>query len=215
MNYDKKNTVFIVEDNDDAREALCFLFESVRLKTETYPSADEFLKHYDPERLGCLIVDVRLPGISGLELHQELNAQNALIPIIIITAHADVPMAVRAMKAGAFDFLEKPVNDELLLERVRQAIEYDKRRRQEECKRQQLLERLEQLTPREYEVMKKLLVGKSTKVIAYELKISHKTVESHRGQIMKKMQAKNVAELVRIGMGCERTNIVNKNIYKC
>ncbi|MEN8217252.1 MAG: response regulator [Pseudomonadota bacterium] len=204
MNYDQETTVFIVEDNEDAREALCFLFDSVRLKTETYPSADEFIKHYEPERLGCLIVDVRMPGISGLELHKELIAQNALIPIIIITAHADVPMAVRAMKAGAFDFLEKPVNDELLLKRVRQAIEYDKRRRQEECKRQQLLERLEQLTPREYEVMKKLLQGNSTKVIAYDLKISHKTVESHRGQIMKKMQAKNVAELVRIGMGCER-----------
>ena len=199
----KETTVFIIEDNDDAREALCFLFESVQLKTKSYSSAEQFLKHYDPECLGCLIVDVRMPGISGLDLHEELIAQNALIPIIITTGHADVPMAVRAMKAGAFDFFQKPINEELLIERVRQAIEHDVRMRPAEGKRRELLRRLNLLTPREHHIMKKLIDGKSTKIIAYELSISDKTVETHRRNIMKKMEAKNVADLVRMGVECE------------
>lgn len=203
MDSNQEPTVFIVEDHDDAREALCFLFDSVCLKTESYSTAEEFLKHYDPKHLGCLIVDVRMPGLSGLELHEELIAQKAKIPIIITTGHADVPMAVRAMKAGAFDFLEKPINEALLLERVRQAIKCNLQLRREEFQRQKLVERIERLTLRERDVMKKLVEGKSTKVIAYELGISDKTVETHRGHIMKKMQARNVAELVRMGVGCE------------
>jgi len=203
MKYDQEPTVFIVEDNNNIREALCFLFDSVQLKTENYPSAEDFLKHYDPKRSGCLIVDVRMQGISGLELHEELIARNAQIPILILTGHADVPMAVRAMKAGAFDFLEKPFNNELLLERVRQAIECDIRKRLDECKRLPLVERLEQLTPREREVVKNLVDGKSTKVIAYDLDISDKTVETHRKHIMRKMRAKNVADLVRMVMDCK------------
>jgi len=202
MKPNQEATVFIVEDNEDAREALCFLFESVLLNTKSYSSADDFLEHYDPKCLGCLLIDVRMPGRSGLELQEELIAQKAQIPTIITTAHADVPMAVRAMKAGAFDFLEKPINEELLLERVRQAIEYDMHSRQRENQRQQLLELIGKLTPREFQVMRKLMDGKSTKIIAYELKIGDKTVETHRQHIMKKMRAKNVADLVRMGVSC-------------
>lgn len=196
-------TVFIVEDNDIVRERLSCLVKSVKLKDECYASAKDFLDNYNPEQPGCLVTDVRMQGMSGLELLEKLIAENISLPIIVITCHGDVSMAVRAMKVGAFEFFEKPVNNQLLLERIQQAIKHDARQRLAHNKRNELLKRLVKLTPREHEIMIHVVKGKSNKIIARELEISNKTVEAHRASMMKKMQANNLADLVHIGVICE------------
>jgi len=191
-------TVFVVDDEADIRDALRMLLASVKLKVETFGSAREFLAAYNPSRAGCLILDVRMPGMSGPELQEQLRANNINIPIIIITGHGDVPTAVRTMKAGAIDVLEKPFSDDLLLERVHQALERDAAQRREQRERERVSARLARLTPREREVMAGIVDGKLNKVIAADLGLSTRTVEIHRARIMEKMQVRSVSNLVQM-----------------
>jgi len=190
--------VFVVDDDQAIRSSLKWLIESVGLQVETYASADEFMRSYYPGRAGCLLLDVRMPGMSGLELQEHFAKNDIHIPIIIITGHGDVPMAVRAMKAGAIDFIDKPFNDEMLLESIRNALNVDKRRRELQGRRAEIAARLAHLTPREHEVMEMVTDGRSNKEIATELGVSAKTVEAHRARVMEKMEASSLAELVRM-----------------
>jgi two-component system response regulator FixJ len=190
-------TVFVVDDDPAMRDSLRWLLQSVGLAVETYAAADEFLRAYDPTHPGCLVLDVRMPGMSGLGLQDELVARQIALPVIIITGYAEVPTAVRALKTGAIDFIEKPFNDELLLERVRQAIEADQRTRETQARYTDVATRFAALTPREREVMELVTAGRANKVIAAELGLSPKTVEVHRANVMRKIEVDSVAELVR------------------
>ena len=193
-------TVFVVDDDLAMRNSLKWLIESVGMQVETYGSADEFIQNYYPGRSGCLLLDVRMPGMSGLELQEHFLEKRIKIPIIIITGHGDVPMAVRAMKAGAIDFIEKPFNDEFLLDSIRTALDMDEEQRMQQAQRAEIAARLAHLTPREHEVMEMVTEGKSNKEIASALGVSAKTVEAHRARVMEKMQADSLAELVRMAM---------------
>jgi two-component system response regulator FixJ len=199
-------TVFVVDDDQAMRSSLQWLIESVGLSVESFASADEFLRSYYPGRAGCLLLDVRMPGMSGLELQDYLNQHQIEIPVIIITGHGDVHMAVRAMKSGAVDFIEKPFNDEMLLDAIRNALTLDDRRREQRSAKAAIAERLEQLTPREYEVMEMVTSGKSNKEIANVLGVSAKTVEAHRARVMEKMQAGSLAELVRMAISATESD---------
>jgi two-component system, LuxR family, response regulator FixJ len=196
-------TVFIVDDNNSVRDSLRWLVQSVGLNVETYASAQEFLDSYDYGRAGCLLLDVRMPGMSGLELQEKLAEENIDIPIIIITGHGDVPMAIRAMKSGAMDFIEKPFNDQMLLERIQQAIEVDAKTRTAKSEFDKIQECMDLLTPREREVMDLLALGKCNKTIAAELGLSARTVEIHRGRVLEKMNAGTVCELARMAVQAE------------
>lgn len=193
-------TVFVVDDDPAIRESLRWLIESVGLNVKVFSTAQEFLEGYDPTTPGCLVLDIRMPGMSGLDLQNELATREIQVPIIIITGHAEVPVAVRALKAGAMDFIEKPFSDQLLLDRIRRAIEVDKQSRRVRSEQAEVATRLGQLTPREREVMDLVIAGKANKVIASELGLSPKTVEVHRAHVMKKMQVASLADLVRLGM---------------
>lgn len=193
-------TVFVIDDDPAMCSSLRWLLQSVELEVETYPTAEEFLGAYDSQRPGCLILDIRMPGMSGLNLLEELPARGITLPAIVITAYAEVATAVRALKAGAVDFLEKPFSDEVLLERVHQAIETDREAREVQALRADVTARFASLTPREREVMELVTAGKANKVIAAELGLSPKTVEVHRAAVMDKMQADSVAELVRFAL---------------
>jgi len=199
--FDSQATVFVVDDDQAMRSSLQWLIESVGLAVESFASADDFLNSYYPGRAGCLLLDVRMPGMSGLELQEYLNAHQIKIPVIIITGHGDVHMAVRAMKRGAVDFIEKPFNDEILLDAIRNALSLDERRRGYQAERAELAARLAHLTPREHEVMDMVTDGRSNKEIANALGVSAKTVEAHRARVMEKMQAGSLAELVRMAIG--------------
>lgn len=191
-------TVFVVDDDQAIRSSLKWLIESVGLRVEVHATANEFMQNYYPGRAGCLLLDVRMPGMSGLELQEHLAQRQIHIPVIIITGHGDVPMAVRAMKAGAVDFIEKPFNDELLLESIRKALAVDEKQRDVQSQRAGIASRLAHLTPREHEVMRMVTEGRSNKEIALELGVSAKTVEAHRARVMEKMEAGSLAELVRM-----------------
>jgi two-component system, LuxR family, response regulator FixJ len=191
-------TVFVVDDDRAMRKSLRWLLESVELRVETFDSARDFLEKYQPHRPGCVVLDVRMPGMSGLELQDYLREQVVEIPIIIITGYGDVPMAVRAMKAGAHDFIEKPVCDQVLLEHIHNAIEIDRKHRQVLAENQEIMERLRTLTNREAEVMDFVVQGLSSKEIAEKLGVSFKTIEAHRAKIMKKMGANNVSHLIHM-----------------
>ena len=193
-------TVFVVDDDQAMRNSLQWLIESVAMQVETYDSATAFINSYYPGRSGCLLLDVRMPGMSGLELQEYLAENQISIPVIIITGHADVPMAVRAMKAGAIDFIEKPFNDELLLESIRHALQLDERQRDMQSQRAEVATRLARLTPREHEVMVMVTNGRANKEIASALGVSAKTVEAHRARVMEKMEAGSLAELVRMAL---------------
>ena len=193
-------TVFVVDDDEAMRSSLQWLIESVGLAVECYASAEAFLDAYYPGRAGCLLLDVRMPGMGGLELQEYLRRHEISIPVIIITGHGDVPMSVRAMKEGAIDFIEKPFNDELLLDAIRNALAVDERQRQEQTRRAELAACLATLTPREHEVMDMVTAGKSNKEIASALGVSTKTVEAHRAKVMDKMKASSLAELVRMSI---------------
>jgi two-component system, LuxR family, response regulator FixJ len=197
-----ESTVFVVDDDADLRESLGWLFESAGLRFKSYSTAQEFLTDYKPEEPGCLLLDVRMPGVSGLDLQEELRRRGVPPPIIIMTGHAKVPMAVRALKGGAIDFIQKPFSDQSLLERIRQAIELDRRTRQVRMEAAKFTALLTYLTPREREVMDLVIAGKPNKIIAADLGISPKTVEIHRGRVMEKMQVESVAELVRLDLLC-------------
>lgn len=196
-------TVFVVDDDPAVREALRFRLRSAGMNVETCGGAQEFLDTYDPAQPGCLVLDVRMPGMSGLDLQDALAEQGIKLPVIIITGHGDIPMAVQAMRAGAVDFLEKPFREQELLHRIHQAVEQDTRARQDRAAKAEITARLASLTPREGQVLDLVVAGRPNKAIAGELGLSHKTVEFHRAKIMDKMRADSVAELVRMVLAAE------------
>lgn len=193
-------TVFVVDDDDAVRESLAFLLKSVGLKVESFPSAQDFLKSYNPARAGCLVLDIRMPGMSGLELQEKLKQMESMLPIIFITGHGDVPMAVKAIKAGAADFVQKPFRDQELIDRIREVLEEDASARVEKLQKAEILKRIDSLTEREREVMEQVVDGKANKVVAIDLNVSQRTVEIHRANVMDKMKARSLAQLVRLVM---------------
>ncbi len=193
-------TVFIVDDDEAVRSSLRMLIRSVGLQARAFGLANEFLEAYDPGLPGCVVLDVRMPGMSGMEMQQELNRRGATIPVVFITGHGDVPMAVEAMQHGAFDFLQKPFRDQDLLDRVQRALERDAQTRAAFTARTTIRERIRSLTPRELEVMRLVTMGKANKVIGAELGVSQRTVEIHRAHVMEKMQANSLAALVRMAL---------------
>jgi two-component system response regulator FixJ len=191
-------TVLIVDDDAAVRDSLKFLMRSVGHPVEAFASAQEFLDAYRDDRPGCLVLDIRMPGMSGLELQDQLVERRAIVPIIFITGHGDVPMAVEAMQAGAMDFIQKPFRDQDLLDRINQALEKDAKNRAALGEIKLLRDRLASLTPREREVMDLVVHGKANKVIAGDLELSQRTVEIHRARVMEKMLASSLAHLVRM-----------------
>ncbi len=195
-----KPTVFIVDDDEQVRNALSLLMESVGLNTESYALAQEYLDRFDVDKPGCLILDVRMPGISGLDLQARLAAERIHPAIIIITGHGDVPMAVRAVTAGAVDFIEKPFNNQSMLDTVHKAIEQDAIQRGESSRIQDIEARYNDLTPREKEVLQFVIEGKRNKIIAADMNISQSTVEAHRSRVMEKMAAETLSDLMRMAL---------------
>ncbi len=191
-------TVFIVDDDDAVRRFLSGLIASVELRVEAFASARDFLEAYEPGRPGCLVLDVRMPGMSGLELQRELADQAIDLPVIILTGHGNVQLAVRAMQAGAIDFVEKPFDNELLLDRIQRAVAENVRAGDKRTKRIEIAGRIQLLTPREREVLDLVVAGQTNKGVARHLDISEKTVEIHRANVMRKMQAKSLADLVKM-----------------
>lgn len=192
-----EQTVFIVDDEGALRDSLRWLLESIRLRIETFESAEAFLGSYTPDRAGCLVLDVRMPGISGPELMDQLNRIGAPIPIIFLSAHGDVPLTVRAMKGGAFDFLQKPYNNQEFIDRVRQALALDLNNRSQRKRLDDYSTKLATLTLREREILDRVVEGQSNKLIARDLGISYKTVEAHRSRLMRKMGATSFADLLQ------------------
>jgi RNA polymerase sigma factor (sigma-70 family) len=193
---EKIPVVNIVDDDAGVRTSIGMLLKSVGIPSSIYASAREFLDAHDASRPGCLVLDIRMPGMSGLDLQQELNARGVSLPLIFITGHGDVPMAVEAMRSGAFDFLQKPFRDQELIDRVQRALERDAENRRAAEERRQIRDRLETLTPREREVLELMAQGKPNKVMAGDLGLSQRTVEIHRAHVMEKMGADSVAQLV-------------------
>ncbi|HTB69149.1 MAG TPA: response regulator transcription factor [Steroidobacteraceae bacterium] len=191
-------TVFVVDDDEGVRDSLRFLLKSVGLATKTLGSATEFLDSYDVDQPGCLVLDVRMPAMSGLELQQQLNVRGATIPVIFITGHGDIPMAVEAMQHGAFDFLQKPFRDQDLIDRLQKALAKDAHNRAELKQRDQIRSRFDTLTPREHEVLVLMVRGLPNKIMAAELGVSQRTVEIHRARVMEKTEAGSLAHLVRM-----------------
>lgn len=202
-----KHNVYVVDDDQAVRDSLRWLIESVDLNVTTFSNGQELLDNLEGADISCLVLDVRMPGISGLDLQQRLQKMNLNAPVIIVTGHADVPMAIQAMKAGAFDFIEKPYSDQLLLERIQCAIEQDDCFKKQQSINNKINTRIDSLTPREREVMGLVVSDHSNKSIAKELGVSIKTVEVHRGNLMTKMEAKSLSELVRLVMSSGRTTI--------
>lgn len=191
-------TVFVIDDDESIREALKDLLESVGLRVETFASAPEFLQSRNSDVPSCLVLDIRMPGLSGLDLQREMAEANIHTPIIFITGHGDIPMTVRAMKAGAVEFLTKPFRDQDLLDAIQQALDRDRAARQEQAETAELRSRFDSLTPRESEVFALVITGLLNKQIALQLGTSEITIKQHRHQVMRKMHADSFAELVRM-----------------
>jgi two-component system response regulator FixJ len=191
-------TVYVVDDDDGMRRALSLLLNTVGYKTAAFANPKEFLEKFKPDIAACLVLDIRMPGMSGLELQRHLNRMGAMLPVIFITGHGDVPMAVQAMKEGAFEFIEKPFRDQDLLDRVNHALQQDRENRSALARRADVLQRFEALTPREKQVMEFVVDGAANKVIAIDLGLSERTVEIHRAKVMEKMGARSVAHLVKL-----------------
>jgi FixJ family two-component response regulator len=192
----KDQTVFVVDDEPDVRAALGMLIRSVGLKPEIYENPQAFLDAYDPERPGCLVLDMRMPGMSGLDLQEKLASMGQHPPIIMISGHGEIPNAVQAVQSGAVDFLQKPVSDQLLLDRIQQALRLDTENRKEYSERHELEQRYATLTTREREVLQGVIAGKLNKTIADELGVSTRTVEIHRAHLMEKMKASSLPALL-------------------
>ena len=190
--------VYVVDDDEAVRDSLKLLLESVDLPCQTFASASDFLENHDPDQHSCLVTDIRMPGMSGLDLQEELNRRSSTIPVLFITGHGDVPMAVDAMKSGALDFIQKPFRDQDLLDRIHQALESDEERREDNRELSETRNRIARLTARETEVMHRVVQGQANKVIALDLGVSQRTVEIHRARVMQKMGARSLAELVRM-----------------
>ncbi|TMB46999.1 MAG: response regulator transcription factor [Deltaproteobacteria bacterium] len=196
--------VYVVEDDPGVCDCLRHLLGSVNIPVETYARAEQFLETQNGGRAGCVVTDVCLPGMSGFDLQRALARRNIRLPVIMITGYGDVPAAVRAMKAGAIDFIEKPFSGQLLLDSIAYALKVDGQVRSAEAQREQLGERFARLTPRERQVMELVVAGRTNRSIASEFGVSEKTVEIHRGQVMTKMKAAGLAELVRMAAVLER-----------
>ena len=197
---DEEPTVFVVDDDPGVGDSISLLLRSVGLPAKIFLSANEFLEAYDPDKPGCLVLDVRMPGMSGLDLQDRLQEMESILPIIFVTAHGDVPMAVNAVKAGAVDFIQKPFRDQELLDKIQEALEVNARIRAERTNLAKIRSRLESLTPRETEVMGLVVAGKPNKNIARALGISQRTVEIHRARVMEKMKVRSLSMLVQLVM---------------
>lgn len=193
-------TVFVVDDDAGVLASVEFLLRTVGIHARTFASAQAFLDAYDPAAPGCLVLDVRMPAMGGLELQERLRALGSSLPIIFLTAHGDVPMAVKAVKAGAVDFIQKPFHDQELVDKIQRALEENARTRATDAARSDVATRVDSLTRRERQVMDAVVAGKANKVIAGELGVSQRTVEIHRAHVMQKMRATSVAELVQMVM---------------
>ena len=193
-------TVFVVDDDPAVRTALCMLLKSMKLRVEAFACARDFLRSHDPDRPGCVLADVRMPGMSGLEMQQHMRRQGDLRPVIVISGHGDVPMVVQAMKFGAVDFLEKPFRDQQLSECVQNALQIDAKNRQRRAQQKVVDRRLAQLKAGERDVLQLILQGKSNKYIASELNLSVRTIEVRRSKVMHKMGAKTLADLIRMSV---------------
>ena len=195
--------VFVVDDDEEVRNGLKLLLESIGLSVSCYASAVEYLAAFNPKQPGCLVADIRMPGMSGLDLQEKLAEYPLHPPVIIISGHGDVPMAVRAVKAGAVDFIEKPFRDQILLDSVHRAIEMDAKQRGEASRLSDIRERLSQLTPREREVLDLVVSGMRNKTISAQLGITLSTVEAHRSRVMEKMGAESLSHLMRMMLTLE------------
>jgi two-component system response regulator FixJ len=197
----EKNTVpavYVVDDDDGMRRALDTLLGTVGYKTAVFSRPSEFLANFKADAPGCLVLDIRMPDMSGLEVQQHLNRMGSMLPVIFITGHGDVPMAVQAMKEGAYEFIQKPFRDQDLLDRINHALKQDAENRSTEARRAEVQHRLESLTPRERQVMDMVVDGAANKIIAINLSLSERTVEIHRAKVMEKMGARSVAHLVKL-----------------
>jgi two-component system, LuxR family, response regulator FixJ len=190
--------IYVVDDDDGMRRALDTLLSTVGYKTAVYSRPTEFLANFKSDSAGCLVLDIRMPDMSGLEVQQQLNRMGSMMPVIFITGHGDVPLAVQAMKEGAFEFIQKPFRDQDLLDRINHALKQDAENRSTVARRAEVLHRLETLTPRERQVMDMVVDGAANKVIAIDLNLSERTVEIHRAKVMEKMGARSVAHLVKL-----------------
>jgi two-component system response regulator FixJ len=199
--------IFVVDDDADIRDSMRMLLEVAGFKVRSFTSAKHFLADDHP-KTGCLIADIRMPDMSGLELQEEVTRRHIDLPVIIITGHGDVPLAVQAMKSGAIDFLEKPFSDDMILGSVRRALEVGSRARGRAAETKAAKDLLAALTPRERGVLDKLVQGRSNKVVAYELGISPRTVEIHRAHIMNKMEASSLSDLVRLVLAAEPDSVI-------
>ncbi len=195
---DSEPTVFVVDDDEPVRDAIGLLLDTVDIPHECFDSATAFVDGYGDTRSGCLVLDIRMPGMSGLELQDHLIARNDPLPIIFITGHGDIPMAVEAMKKGAVDFIRKPFRDQELLDRIQEAMSRDAESREYHADLEAVRNRAASLTPREQEVFVRVAEGQANKVVAIDLEISERTVEIHRSQVMQKMAARNLADLVKM-----------------
>jgi len=195
--------VYIVEDDEAVRDSLQMMLESVGRDVDVFASADMFLAQYSEQMAGCIVLDIRMPGMNGMELQRRLNDLNSILPIIFVTGHGDVPMAVEAMQQGAVDFVQKPYREQELLDKISQAMLLDHENRASLLQQQLILENMQDLTPREKDVMSLMIEGKANKVIAADLNISKRTVEIHRARVMEKLNANSLAHMVRMYMAVE------------
>jgi FixJ family two-component response regulator len=195
-----KGNIYVVDDDDAVRKSLQLLFKTVGIEAVGFESGDEFLHAFDNDWQGCIVLDIRMPGMSGMELQDALIASGISLPVIFLTAHGNVPMSARAFRKGAVDFMEKPFDESDLLERISEAIQLDRTNREAAAKQEDARTRLATLTPREHQVMLLTVAGKANKEIAAELELSHRTVEIHRGRVMEKTAARSLTSLIELAV---------------